>query len=445
MAPPLLRGRALARQRLTGLVFLAVLTALVAASVGLYLKAFTPVVTVTLETDRIGNQLGLGADVKARGVLVGEVRSVRTDRDGAEVELALQRSAVGRLPADDLAQLLPKTLFGEKFVALVVDAASTAPPLADGDVIPQDRSETARETSEALDALLPLLRTLDPESVSTTLNALSTTLRGRGERIGGNLELARDYLEQMNPELTTLAEDFRGTADLADTFNAAAPDIVALLDDLAVVNRSLVEEQDALEGFLRTTAGTAGTTRDFLRENEGRLVTLARESVPNLRTYERYAPQLPCLLQGIADVNAEGERVFGRGQPGLHITLELTQDNGGYRPGDEPAYGEDSGPTCFGLDGEPIRPFPIYKEVTDGYCDDQEQQQGVQTECERESEQQESSGASSGATPFSPASYDAAAVGLAVAPAFGVLPDEVPDIAVLLFAPMARGTEVHTS
>ena len=440
MAPPLLRGRALVRQRLTGLVFLAVLGALVATSVGLYLKAFTPVVTVTLETDRIGNQLGLGADVKARGVLVGEVRSVRTAPDGAQVELALERSAAARLPADVRAQLLPKTLFGEKFVALSFDDGSTAAPLADGDVIPQDRSETARETAAALDALLPLLRTLDPETVSTTLNALSTTLRGRGERIGGNLELARDYLEQINPELPTLAEDFRGTADLADTITAATPDLVSLLDDLAVVNRSLLEESGALDAFLRGTAGAADTARDFLRENDQRFVTLARESVPNLRLYERYAPQLPCLTKGIADVNDEGERVFGRGQPGLHITLEVTADNGGYRPGDEPLNGDDSGPTCFGLDGEPIRPFPIYKEATDGYCDDQEQQPGVQTECEREPQ----SPAPTGATPFSPASYDAAAVGVAVAPALGVQPDEVPDVAVLLFAPVARGTVVHS-
>jgi hypothetical protein len=62
----------------------------------------------------------------------------------------------------------------------------------------------------------------------------------------------------------------------------------------------------------------------------------------------------------------------------------------------------------------------------------------VQTECEREPQ------SSPGATPFSPASYDAAAVGVAVAPAFGVQPDEVPDIAVLLFAPVARGTVVGT-
>ena len=437
MAPPLLRGRALARQRLTGLVFLLVLASLVALSVGLYTKTFTPVVHVTLMADRAGNQLELGGDVKARGVIVGEIRTVDYGAEGAELGLALDRDAVSRLPSDTRARLLPKTLFGEKFVDLVFDADSSAPPLSDGDVIPQDRSETARETSQALDNLLPLLQTLEPQSVSTTLNAVSSALRGRGEQIGGNLELARDYLEQINPELPTLEEDFRGVADLADTLAAATPDIVSVLDDLSVVNRNLVEEQDSLDRFLRTTAGMSDTTRDFLAENDERFVTLARESLPNLQVFERYAPGLPCLFRGISNINDEGERVFGAGQPGLHITAEFTEDQGGYIPGDEPAYGEDSGPTCFGLDGDPIRPFPIYKEVIDGYCDEYEQSTpGVQTECVRDTEPEQEESASP--TPFSPASYDAAAVGLAVAPAYGVQPSEVPDVAVLLFGPVAR-------
>ena len=168
MAPPLRRGRALVAQRLLGLVALVVLSALVALAVAVYTKAFTPVMTVTLEVDRIGNQLTKGADVKARGVLLGEVRGIRSAGDGAELELALDPELAGRLPADVRAQLLPKTLFGEKFVQLVPDAASTAPRLRAGDVLAQDRSETARETSEALDALLPLLQTLRPDAVSTT-------------------------------------------------------------------------------------------------------------------------------------------------------------------------------------------------------------------------------------------------------------------------------------
>jgi phospholipid/cholesterol/gamma-HCH transport system substrate-binding protein len=372
VAPPLLRGPARVRQRLAGLLFLLVLTALVALAVAMYAKAFTPVVEVVLQAERAGNQLAAGADVKARGVLVGEVRGTTSSGSGAEVRLALEPDAAARIPSDTRAELLPKTLFGEKFVALVFDDASTAPPLTAGDVIGQDRSETARATRQALDDLLPLLQTLRPQRVSTTLNALSSSLRGRGDRIGENLVLTGDWLAAFNPELPVLAEDLRGTADLADTLHAGADDLMSVLDDLSVVNRSLVDSEQSLSRFLSATSGAAGTTRGFVTDNERRLVDLARESVPHLRVYERYAPGFPCLLAGIAGVNAEGERVFGGAQPGLHITAEVTQDLGGYRPGQEPVYADDAGPTCFGLDGEPVRPFPTYRNPDDGYRDGEE-------------------------------------------------------------------------
>jgi phospholipid/cholesterol/gamma-HCH transport system substrate-binding protein len=434
VAPPLRKGRALAAQRLLGLVAIVVLTGLICLSVGLYTKAFTPVVTVTLQVDRIGNQLTKGADVKARGVLVGEVREVRSAPAGPELELALQPAHAARLPSDVRAELLPKTLFGEKFVSLVPAAGSHAEPLREGDVIPRERATTGRETAEALDSLQPLLETLQPEQLSRTLHAVSSALRGRGDRIGGTLQRTRHYLRELNPELPVLAEDFRGTADLADTLTASADDVVAELEDLSAVNASLVQARDDLARFLRDSAGLADTAEDFLTGNEQRVVALARESRPGLDTYARYAPQLPCLLRAIGRQIPLGE-AFGGLQPGLHITLEITANDDGYRPGDEPEYGEDSGPTCFGLEGEPVRPFPLYKEVRDGYCDDQEQQPGVQTECARE---RRAPSASAAATTGSPASWDRAAVGAAVAPALGLTPGEVPDVAVLLYAPVAR-------
>ncbi len=65
-------------QRALGLLFMVVVTALVALTVGLYQKAFTPVTMIGLDADRAGNQLTPGADVKVRGLLVGEVRSIRS-------------------------------------------------------------------------------------------------------------------------------------------------------------------------------------------------------------------------------------------------------------------------------------------------------------------------------------------------------------------------------
>jgi phospholipid/cholesterol/gamma-HCH transport system substrate-binding protein len=436
VAPPLRRGRALALQRLTGLVFLAVLAGLVGLSVASYRKAFTPWTDVVLRTDRVGNQLDVGADVKARGVLVGEVASVAATPEGAELRLRLDPEHAASVPASTRAQVLPKTLFGEKFVSLVFegDGSPVDQPLTDGAVIAQDRSATARELSAALDSLLPVLQTLRPDDLSTTLVAVSTALRGRGERIGSNLVLARDYLAGFNPELDRLAAGNRGLADLADTLDAAAPDVLSLLDDAAAGGRSLQRDEQALERFLRTTTGAAAALERFTQDNGQRFVGLARESVPNLQLYERYSPQYPCLLDGLVRSDEQGE-VFGGLQPGLHITLELVRELDRFVPGDEPEYLDDVGPTCYGLDGEPIRPFPTYRNPADGFRDGQ----GVDP----------STGRGDGPAPSGPGpgrtypdqrrtASGRAALGAAVAPVLGVAPEDVPDVAVLLLTPVAR-------
>lgn len=448
MSPPLKRGRSLLYQRLIGVAFLAVLSGLVVLAVAQYQKVFHPVVMVTVQADRIGNQLTRGADVKVRGLLIGEVRAVTSNGAGASLQLALDRDAASALPSDVRVQMVPKTLFGEKIVELVRDDASTARPLRDGDVISQDRSTTARETAQALDNLLPLLQTLKPVQVSTTLNALSSALRGRGAAIGDNLVLVDDYLREINPELPTLRADFAGLADLGDTVTRSTTDLAALLDNASALSRSLVDQQQELADFLTSTTTAAGELDSLLTKNETRLIRLAADSLPSLQVYQRYAPGFSCLLGGLQRQNAETERAFGGAQPGLHITLEVVREQGIYRPGEEPVYGEDAGPTCVGLPpNAPIVPFPVTLEATDGYCDEQERQPGVQNGCDGRG----SDGGTSqpptadpvlALAPTTRRAAERAAIGTVVGPVLGVAPHEVPDLAVLLFGPLARGTQV---
>ena len=441
-------GAALVRMRIAGVAFIVVLIMLIALTIAFYNKAFTPVVNVVLEADRAGNQLGTPADVKVNGVIVGEVREVEATEDGARIDLALAPDKIDTIPTNVTARLLPKTLFGEKYVELVLPQQPSAQTLEEGDVIPQDRSQTAREFSQALDNLLPLLRTLKPEQVSTTLNALSTTLRGRGERLGNNFVLAGDYLEQFNPEIATLGEDFRGIADFADTLDAAAPDFLAVLENLSVVNRNLVDQEQELEGFLRTTSSFSGTFEDFLAENEQRFVTLAREGRLPLEVFAKYAPEFPCLAAGIAQSELFIGDSFGRLQPGLHITLEFTSDQGGYRPEeDEPAYLDDRGPVCFGLErlpeGQPDKPAPDIN-YQDGYNDE------LGPDDSQNPPEGGSEGQQQAASPFAPVSMTSpdtqrTIINAAVAPFLGTSVDEVPDLAHLLFGPVARGTAVGLS
>ena len=449
MAPPLVKGAARARRLAAGLAFLVVIGLLIALSVGLYTKAFTKVVTVELKTDRVGNQLSTHADVKLRGIRVGEVRRIESSGEGATIELALNNELAHLVPSDVSAQLLPKTLFGEKEVDLIASPDSTARPIRAGDVITQDRSETSIETERVLNDFLPLLQSLKPAQLSLTLNALSTGLRGRGERLGHNLAINADYFRQLNPELPAIMEDFRGLADVTESYAAASADLLRLIDNSAAASRNLVDQKEELATFLASTTTFAKSADDFLRINDQSLIDLAAQSRPNLQLYARYSPQYPCMLHTLPKQEIVGEKTFGGIYPWLHITLEVAQDQGAYLPGDEPKYREDRGPTCYGLEGKPVVPMPAYYEPKDGYCDAEEAAQpGVQTgNCHAGSAPPGDVSAQAISDPVLALGTpeQRSAVGAAVAPVLQLAPDEVPDIATMLFGPLARGGTIGYS
>lgn len=141
------------RLRLYGIVFLAVLALLLSLAVAVYQQAFTTVVPITLEADALGNQLDPRADVKLRGLLVGEVREVHADGTKATLDIALKPRYVPYIPSDVHARLLPKTLFGEKYVDLVPPPRSSARPVHAGDVITQDRTKAGIEVQQLLNDL----------------------------------------------------------------------------------------------------------------------------------------------------------------------------------------------------------------------------------------------------------------------------------------------------
>ncbi|MET8243852.1 MCE family protein [Streptomyces sp. NPDC005202] len=411
------------RLRLYGIAFIAVLALLLSLAVAVYRQAFTPVVRITLQADRLGNQLDPRADVKLRGLLVGEVRAVHADGAKASLDIALKPEYVASIPSDVHARLLPKTLFGEKYVDLVAPARSTARPIRAGDVITQDRTRVGIELQQLMNDLLPLLRAVRPGELNATLSAFATALEGRGDRIGDNLTRVEGYLRRLNPHLPSLKEDISRFADVARVYGDAAPDLMAFLRNTVTTSRTIVEKKDRLATALRTTATVSGTAQDFLDANGDRLITLGRVSRPTLELFARYSPEYPCLLNGLVREEQASEEAFRGGE--MHITLEVVRAQGAYRPGEEPRYAERSGPNCWGMPHPQVPgPKPKFNDGT-------------------------SSGGSGGALPggvnMSATAAEQRAVDSLVAPVLGVPADKVPPVTTLLFGPLARGTAVSVA
>ncbi|MFC9245608.1 MCE family protein [Streptomyces sp. NPDC057136] len=410
--------------RLYGIVFIVVITLLLSLTVAVYQQVFTAAVRITLEADTLGNQLEPRADVKLRGLLVGEVREVRADGEKATLGIALKPEHVALIPADVHARLLPKTLFGEKYVDLVIPGNPSARHISAGDVITQDRTTVGIELQRLMNDLLPLLRTVQPAKLNATLSAFATALEGRGDEIGANLTRLEDYLRRLNPHMPSLKEDISRFADVAEVYGEAAPDLLRILNNTLTTSRTLVEKKNQLASVLTWTATAADTTEGVLDENADRLITLGRVSRPTLALFARYAPQYPCLLSGLVRQSAASEEAFRGGQ--MRITLEFVRHRPPYHPGEEPRYADRSGPNCRGLPNPHIPAPPV--KLDDG-----------------------TSGKSSGgALPGGPSSMSGTAseqqaVASLVAPVMGVPADEVPAVATLLFGPMARGTAVSVA
>jgi virulence factor Mce-like protein len=254
---------------------------------------------------------------------------------------------VASIPVNVSARILPKTLFGERFVDLVIPAEPSVQAIAEGNTISQDRSTVAIELEQVFDNLLPLLRTVKPEKLAATLNALATALEGRGTQLGDNLVLADKYFAAINPKMPTIQADISGLADLASTYSDAAPDLLRMLKALTTTSATIVEKQDALAGFLAGTAGFANTATRFLNANDDRIIQVGRVQRPTLALAARYAPVYPCFASGLANWIPRATQIFSNHT--FHITLETVVPRAPYRPGEEPVWGERAGPDCYGL------------------------------------------------------------------------------------------------
>lgn len=343
------------RTRLAGVVFLTVPALLVWLSVAVYDKEFSDDAEVTLHTGAVGNEMHRNADVKLRGVVIGQVREITADPDGngARLTLALDRDKIGSVPADVTAQMLPTTLFGQRFVALVPpqDGAGTG-TLKAGDTISQDRSSNAIELEQVLDNVLPLLTAVKPEKLSATLTAVATALEGRGDKLGTTLVELGDHLEKLNPQLPTLNRDIQQLVKVTKVYGDNSPDILQALTDFTTTSSTLVEEEAGLAEAYGSTTATANEFTTFLRNNKSNIIRLSASSRPTLELLAEYSSSFPCTLRTLAGFVPAMDKALGKGtdEPGLHVNVRSVPSRGKYLPGkDTPAYTASGGPQCYSV------------------------------------------------------------------------------------------------
>ncbi len=350
-----------ARLFVLGIVFMAVLVTLVGLCIAIYNKKFETVEMVTIKAERAGLQLAVHGDVRAHGVLVGQIREINQDGTQAEIKVALQPEAARQIDKNVGVQIIPTTLFGQKFIALTDPTEPAGRAISDGDLIPADRVETNVELSRILANLFPMLRSVDPAALNTTLYSLATALNGRGDDIGDMMESLDGYLTRFNPKLPALRRDLKLLAQVAESYDGAAEDLVRLMRNATVTAETISSKEKALGTFLDDLTGVAATSTRVLGENEQGMIRLGELSRPLLRLLDTYSPQYPCLLRGLDRYTSRLSEIFQNRRVSQILELGAVQ-RPTYDENDKPEYGEvGHGPWCLGLPNPqvPIGPQPL--------------------------------------------------------------------------------------
>lgn len=415
--------------KLIGIIFIALIVGGIYMTYALFTKKFTDYEEVSLATSKIGLQLPERADVKVRGVIVGEVLDAKATRDGAELTLGIYPDKTHNIPRNVTARIEPKTLFGEKYVALQVPDDPEG-EISAGDHISQ--TVVAHEVEQTLSDLYPLLRAVQPSELNKTLNALATALEGRGEEIGKNLEILDGYLKRMNPLLPALVEDIRKLANTSDLYADVVPELATTLRNSVTTGNTLRTHEAKLLRLYRDVAAFSNVSTSFLAENGENIIRVNQQGKAITRVLAKYAPEYTCLLGGIVNagvLQAEAFRGFI-----LHINLEmLPHQPRAFNVNDKPRYGADNPPYCGKLPSPPWNQVNVFRNVPN--IDD-----GIDEPTGKGTDRVAPGWGRADWYVGSSAEFDLVRVLLAATTRQRVA--DVNDFGVALFAPLVRGTEV---
>ena len=312
------------RYPLLGLLALSMGVAGVGLTFASYQKVFADTVMVEVRLERAEEQLDRQADVKVNGVRVGEVKELSPTAEGDV------------LPADVTARLVPKTLFGEKYVELVPQGADDS--IRAGTVIAQDMTRRSVRLQEVFDSLDPLLRTVRPADLNAATSSLAFALAGNGADLGRTLDSVAAYAGSARTFLPDLEADLTLLADVAAVYARVAPRLLGITGDAVTTISTVRDEIGDVAAALRGTSDVSGRVRVLLEENEETLVGLMESLRPTLALLEEYSPEFDCVFNGAKLAIQRIYDVFG-GDDGPFVIrgrLRLGQTRGVYPRGFAP-------------------------------------------------------------------------------------------------------------
>lgn len=252
---------------------------------------------ITAEFARAGLSVRAGDEVRLRGVPIGRISSIDVRRDTFTATYVLSVDSEAPIAADTGATLVPKTLFGEKYVALD-PAEPGGAVVADGAAIPLERTAAPSEIQEVLDRLEPVLDAVDPVAFSATISSLAQGLDGHGADLATVVESLPPALQALVRNQDDLGRIFRSVPGIAGTVTERADQLLQTADAFGELAVLVDENETLLVDFVRDTAQLSARAASILDAEAERIDRVLTDGLAVLTLVDRRPGAVDALLKG---------------------------------------------------------------------------------------------------------------------------------------------------
>ncbi len=209
-----------------------------------------------------------GDQVRVSGVEVGTIKSIQPQ--GTQAKMTLHVDHDVPIPADAKAVIVTQNLVAARYVELTPAYRTSGPIMADGAVIPVERTAVPVEWNEVQKQLMRLATDLGPNAKVTT-PSISRFIDSAANALQGNGDKLRQTLAQLSGVARTIAN---GSGNIVDIIKNLQTFVTALRDSniqmvqfnnrLATLTSVVNDSKSDLDAALTDLSAAVGEVQRFI-------------------------------------------------------------------------------------------------------------------------------------------------------------------------------------
>lgn len=262
------------------------------------------------------------AEVTYRGQAIGRVAGLRLTPNGVEVALNIDSSAP-KIPSNTDAVVADRSAVGEQYVDLRPRAAG-APYLADGSVIPQERTTTPLPTQTLLTNVDNLATSVPTDDLRTVVNELDTAFSGTGQPLQQLLDTASAFTKTATEHVPQSNALLSQSVTVLDTQHKESGNIKEFSKNLELIAQQLKTSDPDIRKLIVSAPSAATQLNGVLQEDGtnlglviGNLLSTATLLKSRNTAQEQLLASAPALIPGASTV------LPGDGKAHLGLTLDM--------------------------------------------------------------------------------------------------------------------------